>query len=117
LDALDEQVVNEYLDGVAKQAGSIDIFFNAMGPQPRDDGNGTSTMELPLEKFMLPLTTIVPSQFITARSVARHMIRQQSGVIIFVTSTPSRGLTSNVTAIGTTFGAVESLLRGLAVLC
>ncbi len=114
VDALDEQAVNAYLDRVAQEGGSIDILLNAMGAQPKDYGNGTSTMELPLEQFLLALTTMVPSQFITARSAARHMVQQHSGVIMFLTATPARGGWPNITAIGTTFGAIESLLRCLA---
>src|SRR5215467_15199520 len=90
VDALDEQAVQTYLDGVAKEAGSIDILLNVTGPQPKDYGNGTSTLELPLEQFLLPLTTLVPSQFITARAAARHMIQQKAGVILFVTASPAR---------------------------
>ena len=114
VDALDEQAVQAYLDRVAKEGGSIDILLNTMGPQPKDYGNATSTMELPLEQFLLPLSTLVPSQFITARAGARHMVQQHSGVILFVTATPARGTTPNTTAIGTAFGAMESLLRCLA---
>lgn len=114
VDALDEQAVDAYLDRVAQEAGRIDILLNTMGPQAKDYGNGTSILELSLEQFLLPLTTMVPSQFITARSAARHMVQQHSGVIMFITSTPALGLAPNVTAIGTTFGAMEALLRGLA---
>ena len=113
VDAVHEQAVNAYLDRVVQEAGSIDIVFNAMGPPPKDYGNGTSTMELPLEQFLLPLTTLVPSQFITARAAARHMVQQHSGVILFLTAIPARGL-ANATAIGSAFGAMESLLRCLA---
>jgi NAD(P)-dependent dehydrogenase (short-subunit alcohol dehydrogenase family) len=113
VDALDEQAVNVYLDRVAQEAGSIDILLNVMGPQPKDFGNGTNTLELPLEQFLLPLSTMVPSQFITARAAARHMVQQHSGVILFVTAIPSRGVTAS-TAIGSAFGAMESLLRCLA---
>jgi 3-oxoacyl-[acyl-carrier protein] reductase len=113
VDALDEQAVNAYLDRVAQEGGSIDILLNVMGPQTKDYGEGTSTQELPLEQFLLPLSTLVPSQFITARAAARHMVRQHSGVILFVTAVPARG-TPNSTAIGTAFGAMESLLRCLA---
>jgi NAD(P)-dependent dehydrogenase (short-subunit alcohol dehydrogenase family) len=113
VDALDEQAVNVYLDRVAQEAGSIDILLNVMGPQPKDFGNGTSTLELPLEQFLLPLSTLVPSQFITARAAARHMVQQHSGVILFVTAIPARGVTAS-TAIGSAFGAMESLLRCLA---
>ncbi|TMD66454.1 MAG: SDR family oxidoreductase, partial [Chloroflexi bacterium] len=86
VDALDEQAVNAYLDRVVQEVGSIDILLNVMGPHPNDYGNGTSTMELPLEQFLLLLSTLVPSQFITARAAARHMVRQQGGVILFVTA-------------------------------
>lgn len=113
VDALDEQAVNAYLDRVA-QEGSIDILLNAMGPQAKDYGNSTSTMELPIEQYLLPLTTLVPSQFITARAAARHMVQQRSGVILFVTAIPVRGFT-NATAIGSAFGAMEALLRCLAM--
>src|SRR5207247_10628701 len=113
VDSLDEQAVQAYLDHVAQEGGSIDILLNVMSPQPKDYGNGTNTMELPLEQYLLPLTTLVPSQFITARAAARHMVRQHSGVILFVTATPARGVTA-ATAIGTAFGAMEALLRRLA---
>jgi NAD(P)-dependent dehydrogenase (short-subunit alcohol dehydrogenase family) len=113
VDALDEKAVQAYLDGVAKEAGSIDILLNVMGPQAKDYGEGTSTLELPLEQFLVPLSTMLPSQFITARAAARHMVRQHSGVILFVTAVPGRGA-PNSTAIGSAFGAMESLLRCLA---
>ena len=64
---------------------------------------------------MTPLTTIVKSQFITARSAARHMIQQRSGVIIFLTGSPARGHVPGATAIGAAFGAIESLTENLAV--
>ena len=114
VDALDEQVVNAYLDRVAQEGGSIDILFNAMGPQPKDYRNGTNTLELSLDHFLLPLSTMVPSQFITARAAARHMVKQRAGVILFVTAGLDLTKTPNVTAAGTAFGAMEALLRCLA---
>jgi 3-oxoacyl-[acyl-carrier protein] reductase len=113
LDALDEPTVNAYLERVAKEAGSVDIALNLTGPQPQGYGNGSSTLDLPLEQFMLPMTTLVPSQFITARAAARHMVQQRRGVILFVTATPAHGM-ANVTAIGSAFGAMESLVRCFA---
>jgi NAD(P)-dependent dehydrogenase (short-subunit alcohol dehydrogenase family) len=114
VDALDEQAVKAYLDRIAQETGSIDILLNVMGPQPKDFGNGTDTLELPLEHFLLPISTLVPSQFITARAAARHMVRQRSGVILFVTAGLDLTKTPNVTAIGAAFGAMESLMRCLA---
>lgn len=114
VDALDEQAVQAYLDGVVKEGGSIDILLNVTGPQPKDYGNGSNTLELPLEQFLLPLSTLLPSQFITARAAARYMVRQHSGVILFVTAGLDLTKTPNVTAIGAAFGAMEALLRCLA---
>lgn len=114
LDALDEQAVQAYLARVAQEGRGIDILMNVTGPQPIDYGNGSSTMDLPLEQFLLPISTLVPSQFITARSAARHMVRQGSGVILFVTAGLDLTKTPNVTAIGAAFGAMESLVRCLA---
>src|SRR5260370_2587991 len=107
VDALDEQAVNAYLDRVAKEGGSIDILLNVMGPQPKDYGNGTNTLELPLEQFLLPLSTLVPSQFITARAAPRHMGRQRPGGIPFVTAGPQMPQTPHVTALGAGLPAVE----------
>jgi NAD(P)-dependent dehydrogenase (short-subunit alcohol dehydrogenase family) len=56
---------------------------------------------------------MVPSQFLTARAAARHMVRQRSGAILMLTATPARGAPGGV-AIGATFGAMESMLRCLA---
>jgi NAD(P)-dependent dehydrogenase (short-subunit alcohol dehydrogenase family) len=115
VDALDDRAVTEYVDGIAKQAGSIDIAFNAVGPLAHEYGNGKTAMELPIEEFMVPVTTILKSQFITARAVARHMVRQRSGVIIFLTGSPARGHVEGTTAIGAAFGAIETLMENLAV--
>lgn len=114
VDATNEPVVSAYLDGVAREAGRIDVLVNLMGHPPQAYGNGTGALELPLEQFALPLTTLVASQFITARAGARQMVERRSGVILFVTAVPARGL-PGTTAIGSAFGAVESLLRCLAM--
>lgn len=45
-DVLDEQAVQDHLGDVAQQAGSIDILRNAMGPQAKDYGKSTSTLNL-----------------------------------------------------------------------
>ena len=43
------------------------------------------------------------------------MVKQHSGVIIFVTGSPARGHVQGATAIGAAFGAIESLAENLAV--
>ena len=43
------------------------------------------------------------------------MVKQHSGVIIFLTGSPARGHVAGATAIGAAFGAIESLTENLAV--
>jgi NAD(P)-dependent dehydrogenase (short-subunit alcohol dehydrogenase family) len=72
-------------------------------------------VELAVDQFMVPFTAIVKSQFITARAAAHEMVKQRSGVIIFLTGSPARGHVEGATAIGAAFGAIESLTENLAV--
>jgi NAD(P)-dependent dehydrogenase (short-subunit alcohol dehydrogenase family) len=114
VDALDDAAVNRYLDDVAKQAATIDILVDLTGPLASEYGNGKVAVELAVDEFMAPLTTIVRSHFITARAAARHMVRQKPGVIIFVTGSPARPHVPGATAIGAAFGAIENLTMNLA---
>jgi NAD(P)-dependent dehydrogenase (short-subunit alcohol dehydrogenase family) len=115
VDALDDTAVNRYIDDVSKQAGKIDILLDATGPLVQEYGNGKPATELTIEEFMVPLTKVAKSHFITARAAARRMIEQQSGVIIFVTGSPARGHVPGATAIGAAFGAIETLTENLAI--
>jgi NAD(P)-dependent dehydrogenase (short-subunit alcohol dehydrogenase family) len=72
-------------------------------------------VELTIEEFMLPATTVLKSHFITARAAARRMVEQRSGVIVFVTGSPARGHVPGGTAIGAAFGAIETLTENLAI--
>jgi NAD(P)-dependent dehydrogenase (short-subunit alcohol dehydrogenase family) len=114
IDTLDDAEVREYIDSLVKQMGKIDIVLDAAGPLAREYGNGKIATELPVQEFMVPLTTMVRSRFITARAAARHMVKQRSGVIIFVTGSPARGHVPGATAIGAAFGAIENLTENLA---
>ena len=115
VDALDDAAVKTYIESVVKQAGRIDIAFNAVGPLITEYGNGKHAVDLAIDEFMVPLTSVVKTQFITARAAARHMVKQHSGVIIFLTGSPARGHVEGATAIGAAFGAIESLMENLAV--
>lgn len=114
INALDDKAVDDYIEGVAKEVGKIDIVLDAAGPLAKEYGNGKTAVELRIEEFMAPLMTMVKSRFITARAAAHHMIKQRSGVIIFVTGSPARGHVPGATAIGAAFGAIENLTENLA---
>jgi len=114
VDTLDEASVTSYLDDVVRHAGKIDIVLDAAGPRAKEYGNATNAVELPVEQFMLPLVTMMRSRFLTARAAVKHMLKQQSGVIIFVTGSPARGHVPGATAIGAAFGAIENFTENLA---
>lgn len=114
IDTSDDAAVNQYIDGIVKQAGRIDIILDAAGPLAKEYGNGKLAVDLPIEEFMVPLETMLRSRFITARAAARHMVKQRSGVIIFVTGSPARPHVPGATAIGAAFGAIENLTANLA---
>jgi 3-oxoacyl-[acyl-carrier protein] reductase len=114
VDVLDDADVNRFLDDVYQQAGKIDIVLDVAGPLAKDYGNGKLAVDLPIEEFMVPLLIMVRARFITARAAARYMIKQHSGVIIFVTGSPARPHVPGATAIGAAFGAMENLAANLA---
>jgi NAD(P)-dependent dehydrogenase (short-subunit alcohol dehydrogenase family) len=114
VDTLDDAAVNQYLDGIANEVGTIDIVLDASGPVAKEYGNTKMAVDLPIDEFMVPLVTMVKSRFITARAGARHMTRQHSGVIILVTGSPARPHVPGATAIGAAFSAMENLTQNLA---
>jgi len=111
VDALEEHSVQKYIVEVAKKAGTIDVAFNAIG---MEDIQGTPLIEMSLEDFARPISIATRTQFLTAKVVAPHMIKQASGVIMMITATPSRIGWPLVGGFGTACAALEGLSRQLA---
>ena len=114
VDALDEGALDEHLRSVIEKAGRLDVSFNAVG-LPNADILGVALAELGVEQFSRPITTLVTSYFLTARVAARHMVRQQAGVIMTVTATHSREGIPLVGGYGPAQAAKEALTRDLSV--
>jgi 3-oxoacyl-[acyl-carrier protein] reductase len=121
VDALDEQTVDRYVDAVAEKAGGIDVSFNLISYQ---DVQGTPLVEMELEDFQRPVITAVRTQFLTSRAAARHMIRQESGVILMFGGAGGRDPIRDYTSGGfqvhlggfqVALGAIDVLRRQLAV--
>src|SRR5262249_27457441 len=89
VDALDERAVEEHLARVVKQAGRIDVSFNALGI-PQQGIQGIPLTHLSADSFTLPVTTYARGHFVTAKAAARRMIEQHSGVILMHTPEPAR---------------------------
>ena len=111
VDVLDEGAVDKHIGKVAERARRIDILFNAIGMQ---DVQGKSLHEMSLEDFARPITIATTTQFLTARAVARRMIRQGSGVIMSITAGPARRALPNVGGFDTACAAIEGLWRTFA---
>ena len=112
VDALDEQALDKHLQSVIDKAGRVDISFNAIGiPNPKVR---VPLVELDVEQFSLPIATYTRSYFLTARLAARRMVADRSGVIMTVTSIPSRTGIPFIGGGGPAMAAVEALTRGLS---
>jgi NAD(P)-dependent dehydrogenase (short-subunit alcohol dehydrogenase family) len=111
VDALDEQAIVEHADAVVRKAGSIDILFNAIS---MGDIQGVPLLDMSLEDFVQPVNIGTRTQFLTARAVARHMVKRGAGVILTITAGPAREATANVGGFGAACEAIEGLWRSLA---
>ena len=114
VDSLNDKAVNDYIEALVRQSGEVDVLLDVSGPLAKEYGNTKMAVDLPVDEFMLPLQTVVRSRFITARAVARQMIKQHSGVIILVSGSPARPHVPGATAIGAAFAAMENLAQNLA---
>jgi 3-oxoacyl-[acyl-carrier protein] reductase len=111
VDALDEDAVEQHAARVVQATGRIDIAFNATGVEPVQ---GTPLTDLSSEDFISPITTWTTTQFLTARTAARHMVTRRSGVILMLSSSPARVALASTGGFGVACAAIEGLSRTLA---
>jgi NAD(P)-dependent dehydrogenase (short-subunit alcohol dehydrogenase family) len=113
VDALDERAIDAHLEEVIEQAGRVDISFNAVGI-PNANIVGVPLVDLPIERFSLPIVTYTTSYFLTARLAARRMVAHGSGVIMTVSALHSRTGLPLVGGYGPAQAAKEALTRDLS---
>jgi NAD(P)-dependent dehydrogenase (short-subunit alcohol dehydrogenase family) len=113
VDALDEQAVDTHLQAVVDRAGRVDVSFNAVGI-PDTTILGVPLVEQDLEQFSLPITAYATSYFLTARTAARRMLANGSGVIMTVTALHSRTGIPLVGGYGPAQAVKEALTRNLS---
>src|SRR5882672_8309953 len=111
VDALDEKAVGKHADAVAAKAGRIDIALNAVGIL---HVQGPPFAELSLEDYAFPITAYTRTNFLTAKAVTRHMVKQKSGVILTLSTPGSRMTGQGFLGYGVTCGAIETFSRILA---
>ena len=111
VDVLDQPAAERHADEVVANAGRIDVALNAAG---FDHVQGLPFLELTHEEFARPIATYLRSNFITARAVSRHMVRQGSGVILTLSTPGARMSGKGFLGNGVASAGVEAFSRILA---
>ncbi|MBM7787639.1 SDR family oxidoreductase [Tenggerimyces flavus] len=102
LDVFDEEAVAAHVRTVVDRAGGVDV---AVCLVERGDVLGLRLLDMTVADFTRPLFVGVTSTFVTARAVARQMVRQRSGLIVASHGPGGSGVAS---------AATDALLRDLA---
>jgi NAD(P)-dependent dehydrogenase (short-subunit alcohol dehydrogenase family) len=110
-DALDERAVDEHVQDVVAQAGSIDISFNLIS---RGDVQGTPLVAMAADDLLRAVVNGLRSNFVTARAAARRMIERGSGVILHLNSASGAGAMPGMGSTGPADAATEAFMRYLA---
>jgi 3-oxoacyl-[acyl-carrier protein] reductase len=113
VDVLDEQAIEEHVDAVAEEAGSIDVSFNAISIR---DVQLIPLAEMSREDFVSPIVTGSTTHFLTARATARRMAEKGSGVILTLSASAVRAYVPGVYVggFGIACAAIEALTKQLA---
>ena len=111
VDAFDEDAVERYVASIDQATGRIDVLINAVGFRAVQ---GVPLTELGLQDFLDPILLWSKTQFLTARTAARHMAKRRSGVILTLSASPARLALASTGGFGVACAAVEGLTRTLA---
>jgi NAD(P)-dependent dehydrogenase (short-subunit alcohol dehydrogenase family) len=111
VDAFNEDAIRTHLERVVQKAGKVDISFNAAGV---DVVQNIPLTDIAVDDFVRPVTLTMQTRFLTAIAAGKVMMRQGSGVILFLTATPG-GIGYPFTGgFAPACCAVEGLSRNLA---
>ncbi|MGD0175979.1 MAG: SDR family oxidoreductase [Candidatus Bathyarchaeia archaeon] len=105
--------VQRMVDGAIKEFGKADVLLNLAGYPARGEWN-KRFMELTPEDFYKPINVDLFGSFICARAVAQHFLKQKSGVIVNVSSTPALGGHDKGFAFTVAKAAILGLTKALA---
>lgn len=85
VDAFDKKAIDEHLEKVIGEAGTVDISFNAVDIELIQ---GVPLVDMKVGDFVGPITKTMQTRFLTAVAAGKVMQRQRSGVILTLTATP-----------------------------
>jgi NAD(P)-dependent dehydrogenase (short-subunit alcohol dehydrogenase family) len=115
VDVENQEEIASYVNRVASRTKSIDAVFNAVGVSSNHVGNlCIPSTGVNSDQFLEYTNTVVLSQFLTAQAAAKHMLKQGSGVVIFLTATPAKGVAPFMIGHSAGHAAIEGMIRSLA---
>jgi NAD(P)-dependent dehydrogenase (short-subunit alcohol dehydrogenase family) len=111
VDAFDETAINQHLQQIVNNAGTVDISFNAVRVNVVQNMPLT---EISTEDFVKPITLTMQTRFMTAIAAGKVMMKQKTGVILSLTATPGGIGYPHTGGFGPACSSVESFSRTLA---
>jgi 3-oxoacyl-[acyl-carrier protein] reductase len=114
VNALDAGWVEKHLHAVISKEGHIDISFNAISI---NDIQGAHLTDMLYEDFISPVSNAMTSYFITATAAARHMKKNNAGVILAITANAGYNPYEYCGGFGIACAAIEGFCRQIAAEC
>ncbi|MCE7009883.1 SDR family oxidoreductase [Kibdelosporangium philippinense] len=111
VDALDASAVNDHIDAVVEKSGSVDISINLIGL----DAIFQPLADISTADFVAAISKGLTTQLITTKAAARHMVKQESGVLLFFGGSDHANSLPGMGNVQIGMDAVESLRRQWAV--
>ncbi|TCO55854.1 SDR family NAD(P)-dependent oxidoreductase [Actinocrispum wychmicini] len=111
VDALDASAVNDHIDAVVEKAGSVDISINVIS----HEGAFQPLADIPTADFVAGISKALTTQLITTKAAARHMVKQESGVLLFFGGSDHANAIPGLGNVQVGMDAVESMRRQWAV--
>ncbi|MFC0625405.1 SDR family oxidoreductase [Kribbella deserti] len=111
VDVEDRAAVDALAAEVRREAGSLDISYNATTTEARQN---QPLVDMSVDDFLLPVVQSARRQFITATAAAKQMTAQGSGVIITLTASASEETRHEMGGFNLACASVEALTRSLA---
>ncbi len=108
-----EKEVQKMVDFAIKEFNRVDVLVNLAGYPASGEWN-KKLFEITAEDFFKPLNVDLFGSFLCAKAVAPHMIRQEKGVIVNVSSTPALAGHDKGFAFTVAKAAIIGLTKALA---
>jgi NAD(P)-dependent dehydrogenase (short-subunit alcohol dehydrogenase family) len=111
VDGFEEKAIRDHLEKMRRNAGSVDLSFNAIDVPVVQN---IPLTEIGVADFVNPVTRTMQTRFLTAIAAARIMMQQRSGVILSLTATPGGIGYPYTGGFAPACAAMEALSRNMA---